>query len=94
MECLESGVFRSDIPCSFALEPSAFEVCCFHLNMLYNLQFSYVLMFFLPILVFFFAKEGKTRVCQEGGSRIKFLSPPKKRKKFIYEMLLLCNTFL
>lgn len=31
VECLESGVFRSDIPCSFTLEPSAFEVCCFHL---------------------------------------------------------------
>ncbi|GAU25117.1 hypothetical protein TSUD_274060 [Trifolium subterraneum] len=25
VECLESGVFRSDIPCSFTLEPSAFE---------------------------------------------------------------------
>lgn len=26
VECLESGVFRSDIPTSFALEPSAYEV--------------------------------------------------------------------
>jgi hypothetical protein len=34
VECLESGVFRSDIPCSFTLEPSAFEVCCFDLYLL------------------------------------------------------------
>ena len=27
VECLESGVFRSDIPTSFTLEPSAYEVC-------------------------------------------------------------------
>ena len=28
MECLESGVFRSDLPTSFKVDPSAYEVCC------------------------------------------------------------------
>lgn len=28
VECLESGVFRSDLPTSFKLDPSAYEVCC------------------------------------------------------------------
>ena len=27
VECLESGVFRSDLPTSFRLDPSAYDVC-------------------------------------------------------------------
>lgn len=28
VECLESGVFRSDLPTKFRLDPSAYEVIC------------------------------------------------------------------
>ena len=31
VECLESGVFRSDLPTSFKLDPSAYEVSFHHL---------------------------------------------------------------
>ena len=30
VECLESGVFRSDLPTSFRLDPSAYDVCHRH----------------------------------------------------------------
>lgn len=39
VECLESGVFRSDIPTSFKLDPSAYEVCSFFIC-LYNLKMT------------------------------------------------------
>ena len=35
VECLESGVFRSDIPTSFKLDPSAYEVCNFFFCFMY-----------------------------------------------------------
>lgn len=28
VECLETGVYRSDLPTSFKLDPSAFKVSC------------------------------------------------------------------
>lgn len=38
VECLESGVFRSDLPTSFKLDPSAYEVYSYlsHASVLFN----------------------------------------------------------
>lgn len=77
VECLESGVFRSDIPSSFTLEPSAYQVCCFYLKLLYwwlallfiiNMPYNLLTIFICLVIIssnysYFLCKIRKSFVC-------------------------------